>query len=61
MTMIRTVTVDGPISNPKPMNPASTVYRDHNPNLIVITGHRWQPIDVAGDAEKWRKQWENRP
>jgi hypothetical protein len=32
--------VDGPIHNPKPMNPASVVYPEHNPNVLVTGGWR---------------------
>jgi hypothetical protein len=52
---MRETTLPGRIANPKPMNPASTVYREPNPHVIhVITG-AWTAINVAGDAEKWRK------
>lgn len=34
--------IAGPIHNPLPMNPSSTVYPLHNPNVIRIDRAGWQ-------------------
>lgn len=52
--VIREAVLAGRISNPKPMNPASQVWRDHNPNIIYINTGAWTMINASGNAEAWR-------
>ncbi len=53
---MKTAILAGPVTNPKPMNPASTIYREPNPHIINIPHGAYIMINAAGDAETWR-QW----